>query len=85
MTFDFGFFDLIFTFGSTLGASKNWDRWSDIVAVVLPEIALWEIILRKILSIRGSEWLVILVGCKIYGMKEIEAIVSNNSLVGWLS
>ena len=51
-------------FESKLGANKNCGRWSDIMAVMLPEIISWEIILMNILSMRVLEWLVSLVGCK---------------------
>ena len=60
-------------FESTLVANKNWGRWLDIVAVMLLEMLSWETILENILSMRVFEWLVILVGCKIYGIKEFEA------------
>ena len=53
--------------------NKNWGWWSDIVAVMLPEISSWETILENLLSMRIFEWLVILIGCKIYGIKEFEA------------
>ena len=36
---------------------------------------------KNILSVRVSEWLVILVGCKIKGINELEARESKNSLV----
>ena len=60
-------------FESTLGANKNWSRWSDIVAVMLPENTSREIILENILSMRTFEWLVILFGYNIYDIKEFEA------------
>ena len=57
--------------------NKNWGRlWgrlSDIVAVMLPEINSWETILENLLSMRVFEWLVILIGFKIYNIKEFEA------------
>ena len=53
--------------------NKYWGRWSDIVAVMLPVINSWETILENLLSLRVFEWLVILIGCKIYGIKEFEA------------
>ena len=55
-------------------------KWSDIVAVMLPDIKL-----ENILSMRVFEWLVILVGCKIYEIKELEANESKKSFVGWWS
>ena len=66
----------------TLGTNKNYGRWSDIMAVILPEITSWEIVFGNILSIRVLEWLGSLVGCKMYGVNEFEAIESKNSLVG---
>ena len=48
-------------FDKTLGTNENWGKWSDIVAVMLPE---WK---------RVFQWQVILVRCKIYGIKELEA------------
>ena len=59
-------------FKSTLGGNKNGDRRSDIVAVILPEITSWEIILENTLSIRVFEWLVIVDGFKTYGIKKVE-------------
>ena len=72
-------------FESTLGANKNWNRWSDIVAVILPEITSWETISGNILSVRVFEWLVILVGCKINGIKESETRKHKSSIAGWWS
>ena len=43
-------------FESTLGANKNWGRWSDMVAVMFPDIASHESTFEKILSMRVSEW-----------------------------
>ena len=51
-----------------LGTIANWGRWSDMVAVKLPEIMSGSITFGNILSIRVLEWLVILSGCKIKGM-----------------
>ena len=61
----------------------NWGRWSEIVAVKLPDIMSGSITFENILSIRVLEWLVILVGCKIKGINELEARESENSYV-WL-
>ena len=60
-------------FDKTIGTNENWGKWSDIVAVMLPE---WKIDtkLENILSMRVFQWQVILAGCKIYGIKELEAI-----------
>ena len=49
---------------------------------MLPDFILWEIKLESILSVRDLEWLVILVGCKAYGIKELEASESKKSFVG---
>ena len=66
-----------------LGTNENWGKWSDIVAVMLPDIMLGEIKLENIMSMRVFEWLVILVWCKIYGIKELRASESKKSFVGW--
>ena len=61
-------------FDKTIGKNENWGKWLDIVAVILPE---WEIPNWKkhfLLSLRVFQWQVILAGCKIYGIKELEAI-----------
>ena len=52
---------------------------------MLPNIISGEIKLENILLMRVFEWLVILVGCKIYGMKELETDESKKSFVGWWS
>ena len=52
------------------------------LAVKLPDIISDSIMFEKILSIRVLEWLVILVGCKIKGINELDASESKNSLVG---
>ena len=67
----------------TFGANKNWGRWSDMAAVMFPDIASHESTFEKILSVRVLKWLVSLVSCKIYGMIESEARESRNSLVRW--
>ena len=51
-----------------LGIIENWGRWSEIVAVKLPDIMFGSITIENILSIRALEWLVNLVGCKIKGI-----------------
>ena len=48
------------------------------VAVKLPDIMSGSITFENILSIRVFEWLVILVGCKIKGINELEARESKN-------
>ena len=72
-------------FGRILGTNENWGKWSDIVAVMLPDIISGEIKLENILSMRVFEWLVILVGCKIYGIKELETSEFKKSFVDWWS
>ena len=72
-------------FGSTLGANKNWGGWSNMVAVMFPDIASHKSTFEKILLMRVLEWPISLVSCKIYGMIEFEARESRNSLVGWCS
>ena len=62
-------FDLLHKgFESTLGAHKNWGRWSYMVAVMFSDIASHKSTFKKILSMRVLAWLESLVGCKIYGM-----------------
>ena len=61
------------TLPNILGIIENWDRWSEMVAVKLPDIMSGSITFKIILSIRILEWLVILVGCKIKGINELEA------------
>ena len=65
-----------------LGTIRNWERWSETVAVRLPDIESDKIIFVNMLSISVFEWLVILVGCKKWGKKELDARDSKNSLVG---
>ena len=48
-----------------LGIIENWGRWSEMVAVKLPDIMSGSIKFENILSIRVLEWLVILVGLKL--------------------
>ena len=49
------------------------------VAVKLPDIMSGPITFENTLSIRGLEWLVILVGCKVKGIDELEARESKIS------
>ena len=51
------------------------------VAIKLPDIMSGSITLENVLSIRVLEWLVILVGCKIQVINELEARESKNSFV----
>ena len=43
-------------FANAFGVIRNWGRWSDKVAVILPDITLCDVILQKILSVRVLEW-----------------------------
>lgn len=52
-------------FANTFGAIRNWGRWSDVVAVILPDITLCEVRLQNILSVRALESLVSWVGWSI--------------------
>ena len=61
---------------------SSW-RWSEMVAVKLPDIMAGSTAFENILSIRVLEWLVILLGYKIKGINELEARESKNSFV-WL-
>ena len=56
-------------FDRILRRSLNWGKRSNIVAVMLPDIISGEM--------RVFKWLVILFGCKIYGIKELEASKSK--------
>ena len=51
------------------------------VAVILPDIISGEIKLENISSMRVFEWLVILVGCTIYGIKELEQVKLRHHLL----
>ena len=65
-----------------LGTIWNWGKWSEIAAARWPDNDSGKITFVNILLIVVFEWLVILVGCKVYGKKEFEAIESKNSLIG---
>ena len=51
------------------------------VAVKLADIMSGSITFKNILSITVLDWLVILVGCKMKGINELEARESKNSIV----
>lgn len=68
-------------FESILGANKDWARWSDMVTVMSLGIASHENAFETILSLRVLEWLVRLVGCRMYWMIELEARESRNLLL----
>ena len=55
------------------------------VAVKLPNIMSGSITFENILSVRALEWLLILVGCKIKDINELETRESKNSLVSLCS
>ena len=61
-----------------LGIIADWGRWSEAVAVKLPDIMSGLITFENILFIKVLEWLVFLVGCKIKGINELEARESKN-------
>ena len=52
------------------------------VPVKLPYFMSLSIMFENMLSIRVLEWLVILVGCKIKGINELDATESKNSFAG---
>ena len=64
-----------------LGIIANWGRWSEMMAVKLPDIMSGSIKFENTLSIRIFELLVVLVGCKIKGINEFEVKESKNSFV----
>ena len=57
---------------------RNWERWSDIVAVKLPDIILVDIMLEKILLIIFFEIEVTLDGWIMYGRNIGETRESKN-------
>ena len=57
---------------------ENWGRWSGMVAVKLTDNISGSITFENILSIRVLECLVILVGCNIKGINEVETRESKN-------
>ena len=58
----------------------NWGRWSDIEVVMLLEIQLSQLLLMRILSMRGAIFSVILVGKVIRGIKLCHKRFSRNLL-----
>ena len=64
-----------------LGIIENWGRWLKTMAVKLPATMSGSITFENILSIRVLEWLIIVVGCKIKGINELEARESKNVFV----
>ena len=57
---------------------ENWGRWSGMVAVKLTDNISGSITFENILSIRVLECLVILVGCNIKGINEVETRESKH-------
>ena len=55
-----------------LGIIASLGRWSEMVAVKLSDIMSGSITFENILSMKVLEWLLILVCCKIKGIKEIK-------------
>ena len=55
--------------------------WSKMFSVKLPGIMSGSIAFENILPIRVLEWLVLLVGCKIKGINELQARESKDSFV----
>ena len=47
-------------FDKIFATNKNWDKWSNIVAVMLPDITTCEMKMVNILSMKDFEWLVFL-------------------------
>ena len=72
-------------FGWILGTNENWGKWSDLVVIMLLDIISGEIKLENILSSRVFEWLLILVGCKIYRIKALETSESKKLFIAWWS
>ena len=56
----------------TFGAIRNWWRWSDIVAVILPDTTSCHVRLPNILSIKFLEWPVSRVGWSIKGRRKLK-------------
>ena len=63
-----------------LGIIENWCRWSEMVAVKLPDVMSGSRSFENILSLRILEWVVTLDSCKIKGINELEAKEFKNSL-----
>ena len=63
--------------------TENWGRWSEIMAVKLPDIMSGSITFENILFIRALKWIVILVVCKIKCINELKVRKSKNSF-DWL-
>ena len=66
-----------------MGIIANWDRLSDMVTVKLSDIISGSITFENVLYIRVLEWVIILFGCKIKGINDLEPRESKYSFV-WL-
>ena len=62
----------IYLLSNIYGIIANYGRWSEIMAVKLPNIMSGPITFEKILSIKVLQWLIIVVGFKIEGIDELE-------------
>ena len=69
---------LLILLSKILEIVANLGTWSDMEAVKLPDIISVSLNFWNILSTRRLEWLVMLVGCKIKGINEIEASECKN-------
>ena len=62
-----------------LGTVRNWRRWSEIIAVALLDNESGKIALVNMLSISVFGWIVILTGCKTYGMCDLGGVEGRQS------
>ena len=63
-------------------AIRNWGRWSDTAAVMLPDILFGVITFELILLVKVLELFLIFAGCTIWGRSIWEERESRNLLVG---
>ena len=56
-----------------LGIPANWDKWSEMVVVKLPDLMPVSTMFGNMFSTRVWEWLVVLAGCIIKGINELDA------------
>ena len=66
---------------SILGMIENWGKWSEMGAVKSSDIITGSMTVEHILSITVLKWQVILVGCKIKGLNDLETRESKSSFV----
>ena len=66
---------------SILGMIENWGKWSEMGAVKSPDIITGSMTVEHILSITVLKWQVILVGCKIKVLNDLETRESKSSFV----